>query len=882
MIRRMTAVCSALMMMQTGMPSAVKAADESYLIRDKWGYCQTANFAESEHFVIFYGNNDMTGQVNEAFLKRNLEDYETLWKCYGEYLGMTDMNVDIYGKSTQKYKTNVYLTYTGLPQYPDGWAFMSAEDGYGIEIISPEAMLDELTIAHEFGHVVTMQQKAWVDQEITGAWWEPLANWFREMYLDSSYYSGTTKTCWFEPYIRNMSLTLPHGRNYYEVWPFLMYLSKNPDQIDGLGVQFVKRMISEAKPKEYPFDTIARLTGTDAQTIFGNYAKRMATFDFAQKEAYQAEFRKLLQNSPYFWNLFYTVPADIGNGWLLSPQEEAPMQGGINIIPLTLTGDTVSVDFRGVSDDENADWQACIVTVDAAGKETYSALFGNGDTMQISAKNAVAAYLTVSAMPKALNPVNAFHKERDSAYRTGNERRRYPYEIRLTGAAVQQSGGYQKDRGHSHANGGGWVDNTASVADSVYVGKDAMVLGSAKISGNARIEDHAVVAGTAVVKDQAVISGHAVIDGGGWVYLNGWKTGNVEVSGNAVITDSAVAAIGATISGDAKICQKAFVTEAATVTDHAVIKGMSYLTGDAVYSGQVITDGDYANTVSKDNGIGFGWLDENGWYEISDGYSAFYDFSDETEYWAKDQSSATNALQIGAEWSAERTSAKGVINFDGSDAQIVLDDSVLLSRDLQISLAALWTGGVTNQELFRFGDQNAFMSFTPCNETGQAAFTITDGKTKETLTADSALTKGEWNRITIRIVNGTASLLINGTEIDSKRSSLTPVDIISNAETDRAVIGKGFRGAVDYLQFSTASVPEPKITYSETEAAEEAVIKGDVDANGAFEIADIVLLQKWLTDSQNTALKNWKAGDLMPDGALNAVDLTLIKRMMMQ
>ena len=49
--------------------AGVSAADE-YLIRDKWGYCTTANYAESEHFVIFYGNNDTTGQVNEAFLKK--------------------------------------------------------------------------------------------------------------------------------------------------------------------------------------------------------------------------------------------------------------------------------------------------------------------------------------------------------------------------------------------------------------------------------------------------------------------------------------------------------------------------------------------------------------------------------------------------------------------------------------------------------------------------------------------------------------------------------------------------------------------------------------------------------------------------------------------
>ena len=109
-------------------PAGADAAEE-YLIRDKWGYCTTANYAESEHFVIFYGNNDTTGHVNAEFLQRNLESYEKLWKCYGEYLGMENMNVDIYGRSSQKYKTNIYLTETGLDQYATGWAFMSAEDG---------------------------------------------------------------------------------------------------------------------------------------------------------------------------------------------------------------------------------------------------------------------------------------------------------------------------------------------------------------------------------------------------------------------------------------------------------------------------------------------------------------------------------------------------------------------------------------------------------------------------------------------------------------------------------------------------------------------------------------------------------------------------------
>ncbi len=887
MKKRVTAALTGLTLaasMLSALPVQTSAAEE-YLIRDKWGYCTTANYVESEHFVIFYGNNDTTGQVNEAFLQRNLDNYEKLWHCYGEYLGMENMNVDIYGKSTQKYKTNVYLTYTGLDQYAEGWAFMSAEDGYGIEIISPNAMLDDLTIAHEFGHVVTMQQKAWVDQDITGAWWEPLANWFREMYLSSEYYTGDTQTAWFEPYTRNLSLTLPHGRNYYEVWPFLVYLSYNPDNLPGLGLDAVKRIISEAQPNEYPFDTITRLFGTDAQEVFGHYAKRMATFDFGAKSAYQQEWQKKLAASPYYWNLFYTVLEDNGDGTLTVPQEEAPMQGGLNVIPLTIAGDTITASLQGLSNDPNAAWQACIVTVDAAGKETYSDLFGAGEQMQISAAGAVSAYLTVAAMPKTLNAVNAFHKDAVSTYKDGIERRRYPYAVKLSGAAVQQSGGYQKGAGHVHPNGGGWVADSANVADSVYVGPDAMVLDQATLTGNVRVEDHAVVAGTSTVKDNAVICGHAVVSGGGWAYVNGsWQAGNVTVSGNAVIGDSAVVVQSCNISGNARVLQKAYLADAVTLSDNAVAKGMTYAYEGGSYSGSAILDGDYCNTQTKSDGVGFGWLDDHGWHEKAAAHIADYTFDDETTYWVKDSATATNALQSGAQWAAERTSANGVLNFDGKDDALLLDASLLRTNDLQISLAALWKGGAAQQEVFRIGDGNAYMSFTPSNAQGVAELTLTDGTVTETLTAAEALPKGAWSKVTVRILDGKGTLLIDGQPADSKALTLTPLAILSAAQDDAAVVGRGFKGAVDYIRLTDQAADEPAVTYTGSEEPEDspARILGDVDANGVFEVKDLILMQKWLLAVPDTKLADWQAGDLCEDGALNVFDLSLMKRLLAQ
>lgn len=52
---------------------------------------------------------------------------------------------------------------------------------------------------------------------------------------------------------------------------------------------------------------------------------------------------------------------------------------------------------------------------------------------------------------------------------------------------------------------------------------------------------------------------------------------------------------------------------------------------------------------------------------------------------------------------------------------------------------------------------------------------------------------------------------------------------------------------------------------------------GDVNCDGAFDVADVVLLQKWLLAVPYADLKNWKAGDLCEDDRINVFDLCLMK-----
>lgn len=54
--------------------------------------------------------------------------------------------------------------------------------------------------------------------------------------------------------------------------------------------------------------------------------------------------------------------------------------------------------------------------------------------------------------------------------------------------------------------------------------------------------------------------------------------------------------------------------------------------------------------------------------------------------------------------------------------------------------------------------------------------------------------------------------------------------------------------------------------------------KGDANADGTFNVADVVALQKWLLAVPDTKLADWKSADLCSDDRLDVFDLCLMKR----
>lgn len=60
-----------------------------------------------------------------------------------------------------------------------------------------------------------------------------------------------------------------------------------------------------------------------------------------------------------------------------------------------------------------------------------------------------------------------------------------------------------------HPNGGGWVENTATVSPTAYVGPHAKITLFAQVLDSARVEGEGLVTDSAIVKDKAICRGEA-------------------------------------------------------------------------------------------------------------------------------------------------------------------------------------------------------------------------------------------------------------------------------------------------------------------------------------------------------------------------------------
>ena len=111
----------------------------------------------------------------------------------------------------------------------------------------------------------------------------------------------------------------------------------------------------------------------------------------------------------------------------------------------------------------------------------------------------------------------------------------------------------------------------------------------------------------------------------------------------------------------------------------------------------------------------------------------------------------------------------------------------------------------------------------------------------------------------------------------SAKIKVTPSEIASVSDLTITGTSKGEGTVVfsndDFSAAKTLIISES----SETSPQPSANLMGDVNNDGSFSIADVVMLQKWLTASPNSNLANWKNGDFTKDDRIDIFDFCLMK-----
>ena len=881
---------TALAMSLSVIPVAnLTAKAEDYAVRDPfYNFEKGYNYYESEHFQFIWGNSGDSSKVTQEFLQENSKNFEACWNVYMNNLSMKEPSeaIEEVNRDGKKYKTNIYISGTGLEGMQDDWAYMSHDSGgFAYMFCCVDSMQynpPSWVFPHEFGHVMTAHQGGWNNNKYSYAWWEAIGNWYREQYLYSDYSNDETGhgTDFFETYMKNLNFTFPCGRDYYASWAFFQYLTENPDNLDGYGADFVKKMLQEGQPDEYPFEQVERLAAADLKETLGMYAAHIAGLDFKKGDAYRARLNELLESGSWNWQQIYTMLEEVSGktNTYAVPTEKAPQFAGINIIPVSSESGEHSVTLNAGTDIVGADWRACIVQQAADGSCKYSRLFSAGETITWNSDGS-KEYLAVIATPDldkitkcGLPEIGNNDSEFSESKVPFSSKERFPYSVTFSdGVSIVKRtvNNSPWESYHTHANGGGLVSDNANVADSVYVGKNAKVMGNATVAGNVRIEDYAVVQDSATVKDNAVISGYAII------------AENATVSGNARVDDTGLVMGRANISGNAKVIESACVYGNTKMTDNAVAKGVAFVMADAVISGQGIVDGDYYDDGNKiiSKGTAYGWSSTQSYADsrpYTDKLMYAYDFDNDSTLSFNDRYSSTYGMNYGAEWEDSCTSANGVLTFGGNNFAEI-DKGVLYTEDIDIQTAVLNRGDGT---ILFFGDDNSHIKLTADGNDFIAEFML-DGKS-ERLKAENAVTGAKWSKVRLILDGNNGKIMVDGKTVAEGEITINPDDIASAVENGAYRIGAdnngrdNFNGSVDFVRIFSSEAEEPTETYTGGEDVDVSILVGDVYSDMRIDVFDLVRIRQFAVNNENITRKDKAAADVNDDGVVSIADAVRI------
>lgn len=310
--------------------------------------------------------------------ERALEWLEGAFDCFAVKLQWGPPHTSIVNFETHKGPFPKLDVYSMKPQGQFGGRFHHNPLNGNAWLQVVDKYLDSGITIHEYGHSLHHFQNAWLHQGHTKPWMEAFSNWVRDTYDNSEICAdsrqkqkqGTHPTVFDPQKVLGYSYQVivhasPGLGNQYEAWPFLTYLTNNPDDFAGLGQDSIRQLQLQYKmgSGETPLHTLARIsTNATVGDIVGRYWARMAYVDInhtlAQNKFYDERGRINLANVK-----------DIGNGTYKPHPERRPQYMGANIIPIKVLGWKFEV--KVTSDDE---FVATVVIHQRYGKTSYVTL----------------------------------------------------------------------------------------------------------------------------------------------------------------------------------------------------------------------------------------------------------------------------------------------------------------------------------------------------------------------------------------------------------------------------------------------------------------------------------------------------------------------------
>ncbi|RSM05264.1 hypothetical protein CDV31_009662 [Fusarium ambrosium] len=298
-----------------------------------------SDFKDSARFRV-YGASSTEAEEALAML-------EGAYDCFIGKLGWRSSGLTFYDNDGTYYKTNFY-TVSSLDGGAAGLQHSDMEAGFGYVEVLQEYLTNPQITVHEYGHVVHFHQRTWVNQANTGAWWETVANWFSDTYTTSDicaearekHGQSTSPTeIDLQKVIGDSFQVIVDGStdsgNYYQAWPFLTYLTSNPDNFTGLGQDVIRQLMVQypEDSNETPLHTLSRVSeNATVAEIVGRYWAHMAYLDIGHPSAKEAFISQ--RDSLDFDNL-----ESQGSGSYKVKADRQPRYMGSNIIPLTTSGD---------------------------------------------------------------------------------------------------------------------------------------------------------------------------------------------------------------------------------------------------------------------------------------------------------------------------------------------------------------------------------------------------------------------------------------------------------------------------------------------------------------------------------------------------------------